>query len=126
MAKRAVTLPPSKHKKTLIFDLDETLVHCIDDIDNFPYDLPISVTFPTGETVKAGVNVRPYAYECLKKARENYQVVIFTASHKAYADAVLDLLETEFRKMDYLTEEERQLMSSSPSGYAEVKKRKAS
>ena len=39
----SVVLPPSPFKKTIIFDLDETLVHCVDDIDNLPYDLPISV-----------------------------------------------------------------------------------
>lgn len=80
-------------KKTLIFDLDETLVHCIDDIENNVCDQEISVTFPTGETVQAGINIRPYAIECLKKANENYQVVVFTASHKAYADVVLDILD---------------------------------
>lgn len=61
--------------------MDETLVHCIDDISNTPYDHKISVTFPTGETVEAGINVRPYAYECLKQAAKNYQIVVFTASH---------------------------------------------
>ena len=35
---KSVYLPRSEHKKTLIFDLDETLVHCIDDIDNTPFD----------------------------------------------------------------------------------------
>lgn len=38
-------------KKTIIFDLDETLVHCIDDIENNPCDQVINVTFPNGETV---------------------------------------------------------------------------
>lgn len=38
-------------KKTIIFDLDETLVHCIDDIENNPCDEIINVTFPNGETV---------------------------------------------------------------------------
>jgi CTD small phosphatase-like protein 2 len=61
-------LPPSIHEKTLIFDLDETLVHCIDDILNNQYDHKISVTFPTGEKIEAGINIRPYAYECLKQA----------------------------------------------------------
>lgn len=53
------------------------------------------MTFPNGETVKAGINVRPYALECLQKANESYQVVVFTASHKAYADVVLDFLDPE-------------------------------
>lgn len=81
LTKRSVELPQSRHRKTIIFDLDETLVHCIDDIENSQFDLPISVTFPTGETIDAGINVRPYTYECLKKAQQNYQVVVFTASH---------------------------------------------
>lgn len=108
---RGVTLPPSKHKKTLIFDLDETLVHCVDDIENRPFDKKITVKFQTGEVVDAGVNIRPYAYECLKKANENYYVVVFTASHHSYANVVLDTLEEEFRSMDYLTEEESQFIS---------------
>ena len=68
-------------------------MHCIDDIEKNPCDQEISVTFPNGETVKAGINIRPYAIECLKKANESYQVVVFTASHRAYADVVLDLLD---------------------------------
>lgn len=95
---RIIKLPPYKNsniKKTIIFDLDETLVHCIDDIENNPCDEVINVTFPNGETVQAGINVRPYAIDCLKKANENYQVVVFTASHKAYADVVLDSLDPD-------------------------------
>jgi CTD small phosphatase-like protein 2 len=93
---RSVKFPAFKHahiKKTIIFDLDETLVHCIDDIERNPCDKEISVTFPNGETVHAGINIRPYAIECLRKANESYQVVIFTASHRAYADVVLDILD---------------------------------
>jgi len=68
----------SKIKKTLVFDLDETLVHCIDEIEDetgdklAKCDQIISVTFPNGETVKAGLNIRPFAYECLEKASKNY------------------------------------------------------
>ena len=65
-------LPKTIHKKTLIFDLYETLVHCIDDIDNQTFDLPLTVTFPSGETIQAGINIRPYVYQCLRKARESY------------------------------------------------------
>ena len=96
-------------------------MHCIDDIDNNPYDHKIEVTFPTGETIEAGVNVRPYAYECLKNANLNYYVVVFTASHKSYANVVLDTLENEFRKMDYLTDEERKYIQDTPNGYEIIK-----
>jgi CTD small phosphatase-like protein 2 len=55
--------------------------------------VPISVTFPNGEIVKAGINIRPFALECLRKVSEKFQVVVFTASHQAYADEVLDKLD---------------------------------
>ena len=109
---KQVNLPYSRHQKTLIFDLDETLVHCVDDPETNPCDLPISVTFPSGETIDAGINVRPFAYECLKKASEHYQVVVFTASHHSYADVVLDTLEKEFLKEKYLTVSEQELINS--------------
>ena len=53
LADRFVYLPPSDHPKTVIFDLDETLVHCVDDPDNDDPDVILPVTFPTGETVNA-------------------------------------------------------------------------
>ena len=45
--------------------------------------------------IQAKINIRPYVYECLKKANEYFQVVVFTASHKAYADVVLDYLDQD-------------------------------
>lgn len=77
----------------LIFDLDETLIHCIDDLEQETPDTVLTVTFPNGEQVDAGINVRPYALECLREANKKYQVVVFTASHKFYADVVLDFLD---------------------------------
>ena len=91
-----VSLPSFKKpwiNKTIVFDLDETLVHCIEDIYNNPVDKLIQVKFPNGEMATAGINIRPYAVECLKRAAELFQVVVFTASHAAYADIVLDLLD---------------------------------
>jgi TFIIF-interacting CTD phosphatase-like protein len=38
-------------------------------------------------------------------------VVVFTASHKAYADVVLDTLEKEFKKPNYLTQEEQDMLA---------------
>ncbi|CDW79742.1 nli interacting factor-like phosphatase family protein [Stylonychia lemnae] len=79
--------------KTIIFDLDETLVHCVEDILNNPADRMIKVQFPNGEVATAGVNIRPYAIECLRRASQLFQIVVFTASHKSYADVVLDILD---------------------------------
>ena len=56
----------------MIFDLDETLVHCVDDIEreNPHYVLPI--TFEGEDPIEAGINVRPYALEGLRSANEFY------------------------------------------------------
>jgi CTD small phosphatase-like protein 2 len=61
---------PDTEQKVLIFDLDETLVHCVDDIEAEDPDVVLTVTFPNGESVDAGINVRPYAIQCLKAANE--------------------------------------------------------
>jgi len=41
------------------------------------------------------VNIRPYIYECLEEALQHFQVVVFTASHQAYADAILDYIDPQ-------------------------------
>ena len=43
----------------------------------------------------AGLNIRPFAIEALQAANENFQVVVFTASHQSYADAVLDFIDPD-------------------------------
>ena len=94
-AKR-VNLPkqPEKiGKKTLVFDLDETLVHCCDDITSSSPDVILPITFPTGEVVNAGINIRPYAKECLMEANRYFEVIVFTASHECYANVVLNHLD---------------------------------
>ena len=84
MAKQ-VTLPPPRNpetqKKLLIFDMDETLIHCVDDVEKEETDVVIEINFPDEETVYAGVNIRPYIIECLLEASKNFQVIVFTASH---------------------------------------------
>ena len=81
-------------KKLLVFDLDETLVHCItDNIEKA--DKTITVTLNTGDTINAGVNIRPYAVECLKELKEHYNLIVFTASHPYYANTVIDILDPD-------------------------------
>lgn len=80
-------------RKTLIFDLDETLVHCCENLSQAQPDVTLPITFPTGEVVNAGLNIRPYARESLKEANRWFEVMVFTASHQCYADVVLDYLD---------------------------------
>ncbi|OMJ88035.1 hypothetical protein SteCoe_10105 [Stentor coeruleus] len=82
-----------ENKKTIIFDLDETLVHCCEDITTCNPMVILPVIFPTGETVQAGINIRPYALECLREVNKEFEIFVFTASHPCYANVVLDYID---------------------------------
>ena len=43
-------------------------MHCVDDPENQKTDIVLEVKFPNGEVAEAGINVRPYALECLREA----------------------------------------------------------
>ena len=80
-------------RKTLIFDLDETLVHCVERPEIA--DAVVGISLPNGEKVKIGINIRPFAKECLAEAAKFFEVIVFTASHQIYADSVLDYLDPQ-------------------------------
>jgi len=95
IAQKRTNLPrreSHKDRKTLVFDMDETLIHCNESAD-MPADVILPITFPNGEVVEAGVNIRPYAIECLKELSQHFEIVVFTASHACYANVVLDYLD---------------------------------
>ena len=52
--------------------MDETLIHCVDDVEKEETDVVIEINFPDEETVYAGVNIRPYIIECLLEATKNF------------------------------------------------------
>jgi Dullard-like phosphatase family protein len=80
--------PEDRHKKVLVIDLDETLIHCqIDD----PTLGDLEIEIDEGEY--GYVTIRPYALSFLRKMSKFYEIVVFTASEKSYADAVLDELD---------------------------------
>eukprot|EP01017_Pseudomicrothorax_dubius_P041573 TRINITY_DN6662_c0_g1_i9.p1 TRINITY_DN6662_c0_g1~~TRINITY_DN6662_c0_g1_i9.p1 ORF type:complete len:708 (-),score=168.28 TRINITY_DN6662_c0_g1_i9:1629-3752(-) len=79
-------------KKTVVFDLDETLIHCNENAD-VPSDVTLPITFPSGEVIRAGINIRPYAVETLREVSKYYEVIVFTASHSCYANKVIDHLD---------------------------------
>ncbi|CAD8138850.1 unnamed protein product [Paramecium pentaurelia] len=65
------------NKYTLVIDLDETLVHYQELVDD-------------GQFL-----VRPYAQQFLKEMSEYYEIVIFTAAQQDYADFILDLIDED-------------------------------
>eukprot|EP00347_Sterkiella_histriomuscorum_P022253 403331138 len=62
--------------------------------NNFVPDIWIDIKDEeTGEEVKAGFTIRPYALECLKYANQFYEVAIFTAGNQWFADPIIDYLD---------------------------------
>lgn len=61
-----INLPASEHQKVLIFDMDETLIHCVEDIETQTPEVVLEINFPDEEPVYAGINIRPFMLECLK------------------------------------------------------------
>ena len=77
-------LPKKANKSdyTLVLDLDETLIHCLDQQEIMPL-------------------IRPGTEKFLEEMSNYYEIVIFTASVKDYADTILDQLDPEHKFISY-------------------------
>jgi Dullard-like phosphatase family protein len=86
---KVVTLPPCIHRQILILDLDETLIHCCN-FDNKTNKETVNIPLRT-QTLQGILkfNVRPGVDRFLKSMADHYQIVVFTASDKDYAKAIL-------------------------------------
>ena len=99
----------SKDKKIALFDLDETIVHCIgeNNLNNIESlslqsDAKVKVCLPGGKReVTIGINIRPHWEEALSKIKNKYHIVAFTASHESYADSVLNYLDPKKKYFEY-------------------------
>jgi RNA polymerase II subunit A small phosphatase-like protein len=81
------------NKKTLVLDLDETLVH-----SSFTYipdaDFVIEIELD-GAVYKVYVRKRPGVDEFMREVGKKFEVVVFTASLAKYADPLLDILDKD-------------------------------
>lgn len=83
--------PEDINKKTLVLDLDETLVHSsFKPIPNPDYIIPVDID---GRLVDVYVLKRPWLDNFMTKVAEEYEVVLFTASLAKYADPLLDQMD---------------------------------
>ena len=86
-------LPPkTSSKKTLVLDLDETLVHS----QFIPYSIKSDLILKIDIENKIHdihVLFRPGIQNFLKKLAKLYEIVIFTASVSKYADPLLDIID---------------------------------
>jgi len=90
-----VLLPPltprSVNKKTLVLDLDETLVHSsFKPIQGADFVIPVEID---DQVHQVYVLKRPGVDQFMKRMGDLYEIVVFTASLAKYADPVLDLLD---------------------------------
>ena len=93
-------------KKIVLFDLDETLAHCIGEIkgdmsNKRKYKHIVDVTLPSKKKSKIGINIRPHWEETMELIKEQYHIVIYTASHQSYADAVLNYMDPHNKYTKY-------------------------
>ena len=88
---------PGNHKKLAVFDLDETLIHSVTDLNKNHQNNIITIRTPTGKMAKIAINIRPKWEEVIKKVSKVYTIVIYTASHSSYANGVLDFLDPKNR-----------------------------
>ena len=83
------------NRKTLILDMDETLTHTPKTEENSQISLKIS------NDSWLFLKTRPYLQEFLQFVSEEFEVVIFTASQKKYADIILNYLDPENKLIHY-------------------------
>ncbi|KAG7109974.1 Nuclear envelope morphology protein 1 like [Verticillium longisporum] len=97
-----------KYQKTLILDLDETLIHSMSKGGRMSTGHMVEVRLNQtyvgagGQTslgpqhpILYWVNKRPYCDDFLRRICKWYNLVVFTASVQEYADPVIDWLESE-------------------------------
>ena len=95
--------------KVLVLDLDNTLVYAMTTtsfkekkVDPSCEVKTTSYTDPkSGYVIELKIIIRPYAMEMIKQLSPYYEIVIFTAASKVYADAVLNVLDPEGTLIDY-------------------------
>ena len=101
--KKKYLLPEkTSNKKTLVLDLDETLVHSVGGIGSNPgtpsqSDFTIKVP-QINSSHDVHVMVRPHVEEFLERMSKRFELVIFTASISKYANPLLNIVD----KMGYV------------------------
>lgn len=64
-------------------------------------DIIIPIKFPSGETIEAGINIRPFCRDLLKEISKYFEIIIFTASHESYASKVIEYLDPDNLYVDH-------------------------
>jgi len=96
MKNRAAILPCKTRKTpeyTLVLDLDETLVHCsLCPLQMRDHEFSFPISFQNVD-YDVYVKTRPYLRDFLERMCENFEIIIFTASKKVYADKLISIID---------------------------------
>ena len=88
-------LPPASNplKKTLLLDLDETLVHVTQDpTEKYTFSLVLDIS---GKPTPFYISTRPYLHQFLLEASQSFELVLFTAAEKIYADPIVSAIDSK-------------------------------
>jgi len=87
LPKKSRSSPPI----TLVLDLDETLVHCsTSPLEHFDLNFPIDFN---DQHFEVSGRLRPHWKRFLEETSLKFEVIVFTASQRVYADKLLDMLD---------------------------------
>jgi CTD small phosphatase-like protein 2 len=89
-------------KKTLVLDLDETLIYA--QMNATKERLPTIGDKSEARSMK--VMIRPYAEEFLKEMSKEFEIIIFTAAEKNYAESMINLLDPKQQYVSYILHRE--------------------
>ena len=89
---KKVEFGPVFRQKTLILDMDETLIHAKPKIKayaDYEPDFEISLEDDDGSELIFMVKMRPGLIECLERLATFYEVAVFTAAERTYATKII-------------------------------------
>jgi CTD small phosphatase-like protein 2 len=96
---RQMLLEKKTHlKKTLILDLDETLINCCELRDG-----PDMILVPIESSdTRIMIKVRPFTQQFLCLMKEHFEIIVFTASSELYAKTVVKALDPQMEYISYM------------------------